>query len=179
MDPKDVRPAEWPDLDVPEMLRRLTAAGVDFVVIGGIAMVALGSSRNTRDLDIIFAPDDTNLTALGHVLVSLEARLRHIDDDLPFVPDDRTLTNVQLLTLDTSAGWLDIHRSVDGAPAYDVLRRRAERQDLGGFSVLVASPDDLIAMKRASGRPIDLQDIEELEAIKRLRKRRARNSPIP
>jgi hypothetical protein len=168
MDPKDKLPAEWPDLDVPEMLRRFTHAGVDFVVIGGIAMVALGSARNTRDLDIIFAPDDANLGALGDVLVGLEARLREIDEEVPFVPDGRALANMQLLTLETSAGWLDVHRSVDGAPPYDVLRRRAERQDLGGFSVLVASPDDMIAMKREAGRPIDLQDIEELEAIKRL-----------
>ena len=42
MDPKERIPAEWPPLDAREILRRLTAAGIDFVVIGGIAMVLLG-----------------------------------------------------------------------------------------------------------------------------------------
>jgi predicted nucleotidyltransferase len=171
MDPKDKRPAEWPDLDVPEMLRRLTSAGTDFIVIGGIAMIALGSARLTRDLDIVFACDEPNLQALGDVLVSLDARLRGVDEEVPFVPDARTLANVQLLTLETSAGWLDVHRRPDGAPRYATLRRRAERVDLGGFNVLVASPDDMISMKRESGRPVDLIDLEELAAIKRLRRR--------
>jgi hypothetical protein len=171
VDPKDKRPAEWPELDAEGMLRRLTEAGVDFVVIGGIAMLLHGSARLTRDLDIVFAPDDGNLEALGGVLVGLKAQLREITDDVPFVPDSQTLRDVQLLTLDTAAGWLDVHHDVDGAPRYDVLRRHAERMELGGFSVLVASPDDMIAMKLAAGRPVDLIDVDELQAIKRLRRR--------
>jgi predicted nucleotidyltransferase len=171
MDPKDQLPAKWPRLNAEEMLRRLTAAGVDFVVIGGIAVILSGSARLTRDLDIVFAPDDDNLEALGRVLQGLDARLREVDEPVPFVPDGRTLRKVQLLTLTTSEGWLDIHREVDGMPRYEELRRHAERLDVGDFNVLVASPDDMIAMKREAGRPIDLQDIEELEAIKRLRRR--------
>jgi Nucleotidyl transferase AbiEii toxin, Type IV TA system len=175
VDPKDKRPAEWPDLDAEGMLRRLTNAGVDFVVIGGIAMLLHGSSRLTRDLDIVFAADEGNLEALGTVLVGLEAQLRKIPEDIPFIPDARTLRNVQLLTLDTAAGWLDVHREVDGAPRYDVLRRNAERMDLGDFAVLVASPDDMIAIKLSAGRPVDRIDVEELQAIKRLRRRPRRS----
>lgn len=171
MDPKDNLPAEWPEFDVEHMLRRLTAVGVDFVVVGGIAMMLLGSARLTRDLDICFSPDEDNLEALGSVLVELEARLRGVDEDVPFSPDAATLRNVQLLTLTTSKGWLDVHRTLEGAPRYESLRRNAERYDIGGLSVLVASPDDMIAMKEAAGRLIDIADIEELKAIKRLRRR--------
>jgi hypothetical protein len=174
VDPKDRRPAEWPDLDVEEMLRRLVAAGVDFVVVGGIAMILLGSSRLTRDLDIVFATDKVNLESLSDVLLGLEAQLREVPDEVPFVPDERTLANVELLTLDTSAGWLDVHRRLDGAPAYEALRKRAERHNVGDFSVLVASPDDMLAMKEAAGRSVDLADVEELKAIIRLRRRLGR-----
>jgi Nucleotidyl transferase AbiEii toxin, Type IV TA system len=169
LDPKDRLPAEFPPLEAEEILRRLTAGGVDFVVIGGIALVLLGSPRMTRDLDIVFAPDDANLDALGRVLVDLDARLRGADRDLPFVADGATLRGVQLLTLETSQGWFDVHGSVDGAPPYRRLRANAERFEVADFSVLVASPDDMIAMKQAAGRPQDLIDVETLAAIKRLR----------
>ena len=172
MDPKDRFPAEWPDLDVREILGRLVSAGVDFVVIGGIAVLLHGYPRMTRDLDIVFAYDDANLESLGRVLVGLDAHLREVDENLPFVPDKRTLRGVELLTLATSAGWFDVHRLPRGVATYDRLRRNAERVDLDGISVLVASPDDLIAMKRAAGRPQDQIDIAALEAIKRLQNRK-------
>ena len=145
------------------------AAGVDFVVIGGIAVLLHGYPRNTRDLDIAFAYDEANLKALGGVLVDLGAELRDVDAPLPFVPDEQTLRGIELLTLQTTAGWLDVQRRTPGVASYEKLRRGAVRVDLDGFTVLVAGADDLIAMKRTAGRPQDLIDIAALEAIKRLR----------
>jgi predicted nucleotidyltransferase len=160
-----------PPLSADEILRRLVERGVDFVVIGGIAAVLHGSARNTFDLDICFATDHANLAALGEVLVGLGARLKGVDEDVPFVPDARTLRQVELLTLVTRLGELDVLARAPGAPTYQELRRNADRYDLGGFNVSVASIDDLIAMKQAAGRTKDLLDIEELEAIKRLHRR--------
>jgi Nucleotidyl transferase AbiEii toxin, Type IV TA system len=160
-----------PPLSADEILRRLVERGVDFVVIGGIAAVLHGSARNTFDLDICFATDDANLAALGDVLATLGARLKGVDEEVPFVADARTLRQVELMTLVTKFGELDVLTRPAGAPAYPGLRRRADRYDLGGFNVPVASVDDLIAMKQAAGRAKDLLDIEELEAIKRLRHR--------
>ncbi len=157
------------ELDAERILRALVARGVDFVVIGGIAAVLHGSARNTFDLDVCFATDDVNLHALGDVLVELGARLRGVPDDVPFTPDTRTLRRIEVLTLATVAGDLDVVARPSGAPGYAALRRRAERFDLGGFAVLVASVEDLIAMKQAAGRAKDVQDVAELEAILRLR----------
>lgn len=157
-----------PELDAEEILRRLTARGVDFVVIGGIAAVLWGSPRMTYDLDICFATDDTNLKALGQVLVDLNAQLRAVDEEVPFIPDATTLRRVEVLTLKTSAGELDLLARPAGAPTYDTLRKRATRVDLGDFNILISSLDDLIAMKRAAGRTKDLADVEELEAIRNL-----------
>jgi hypothetical protein len=165
-----VSPAERPELHADEILRRLTARGVDFVVIGGIASILHGSSRNTFDLDVCFATDPGNLEALGAVLLALNARLRGVEEDVPFVPDAATLGKIQTLTLATDLGDFDVLSRPDGAPGYEALRRAADRYDLGGFSVLVASVSDLIAMKRAAGRDKDLLDVGELEAILRLRR---------
>jgi predicted nucleotidyltransferase len=170
VDPKDELPGRWPEFDPSVLLRRFVEAGVDFVVIGGIAVILHGYPRITRDLDLLFASDDGNLEALGRVLTTLGASLRQLDEDVPFIADARTLDGVELLTLDTSAGWLDVHKTAPGAPPYERLRRNAERMDVGGFTVLVASIDDLLAMKRAAARPVDLADIEALEAIERLRR---------
>jgi predicted nucleotidyltransferase len=160
-----------PALSADEILRRLVERGVEFVVIGGIAAVLHGSARNTFDLDICFATDDANLTALADVLLALGARLKGVDESVPFVPDARALRRVEMLTLVTSLGELDVLTRPPGAPPYRELRRNADRYDLGGFNVSVASIDDLIAMKQAAGRPKDLLDVDELEAIKRLRHR--------
>jgi len=161
-----------PDLDAGAILRRLVERGVDFVVIGGIAAVLHGSPRATFDLDVSFAPDEGNLAALGEILVGLDARPAGVDEALPFTPDAATLRRIEVLTLDTSLGRLDVLARPAGAAVYEALRRRAERFDLGGFSVLVASIDDLVAMKRAAGRAKDLADVEELETIRRLRDER-------
>jgi len=158
-----------PDLDAQRILRALVDRGTDFVVIGGIATVLHGSSRNTFDLDVSSAADPQNLQALGEVLVSLGASLRGVPEDVSFVPDAATLRKVEVLTLDTVAGRFDVLARPAGVASYSELRRTAERYDVGGFVVLVASIPSLIAMKRAAGRPKDLADIAELEAILRLR----------
>lgn len=158
-----------PPLDPREILKRLVAAGVDFTVVGGIAVILQGYPRFTDDLDIAFAADTANLKALGQVLTDLEAGLRGVDETVPFVADERTLDGVDLLTLDTSAGWLDVHKNLKGIGSYAGLRRRADRVDLDGVAVLVASVDDLLAMKHAAGRPEDHTDIAALEEVKRQR----------
>ena len=153
------------------LLSHLTEHGVDFVVVGGLAATLHGSERNTFDLDICPAQDETNLQVLGQALIEVDAKLRGVEEDVPFLPDDRSLRGIQILTLDTSFGPLDILSRPDGAPPYKHLRARATRLDLGGQAVSVASIDDLVAMKRAAGRAKDNEDVERLESIERERRR--------
>ena len=154
------------------LLTALADAGVDFVVIGGIAVVAHGHIRTTRDLDITYATTPQNLRALGDFLVAAGARLRGVAELVPFVPDARTLDRVEMLTLETRLGSLDLLAAPPGAPPWETLRRRAEQIELDGHTVRVAAIADLVAMKQAAGRPRDLEDIEALEAIARIRRER-------
>jgi predicted nucleotidyltransferase len=160
--------ASWPEFDAVALLRPFVRRGVDFVVIGGIAMVAHGSARITRDLDVCFAADPTNLCLLAEALIDLGATT---DEDVSLPPDAATLARSERSTVTTPAGPLDLQRRPPGAPPYAELRGRAERIEVGGIGVLVASLDDLEAMKRAAGRPIDAIDLEEIAVIRRLRAR--------
>jgi hypothetical protein len=163
-------PPPLPDFSPRALLRKLVEGSVDFVVIGGIAAVARGSVQFTQDLDISYAPDQQNLDRLGRVLVELGARLRGVTDDVPFVPDGRTLRRTRVLTLETPIGLIDLLSQPDGAPEYARLRERATAASIAGVQIRVASIDDLIAMKKAAGRPKDLVAVEELEAIQRLQR---------
>jgi hypothetical protein len=159
----------FPELKLQALLGRLARAEVDFVVVGGVAVVFQGYGRATKDLDITYATSDDNLRRLGEVLLALHARLRGVPEDVPFVPDGRTLARARLLTLETDDGSLDLLADPPGAPPYATLRERADRVDLDGLVVAVAALDDLLAMKRAAGRPQDLVDIDALEVARRIR----------
>jgi nucleotidyltransferase AbiEii toxin of type IV toxin-antitoxin system len=168
--------ASWPDFRPATLIGKLLRAGVDFVVIGGVAVVIQASPRFTRDLDISYATDAANLERLGTLLIELDARLRGVEEDLPFSPDARTLRHAQMLRLTTRDGDLDLLADPPGSPGYPALRRRADIVDLDGDSVRVASLEDLIAMKRAAGRAQDEIDVESLE-VARSRLRGARRRP--
>jgi predicted nucleotidyltransferase len=160
-----------PELNLLPLLKRLTAGGVDYVVIGGVAVALQGYGRATKDLDIVYATDPANLDALGAVLMAAGARLRGIPEDIPFVPDGRTLRRTQILTLDTVDGGLDLLVDPSGAPPYETLRGRSEMVDYEGLQIRVVGLEDLLSMKRAASRPQDLADVEALETARRLRRR--------
>jgi hypothetical protein len=168
--------ANWPDFRPTELIGALVRAGVDFVVIGGVAVVVQASPRFTRDLDISYATDTANLEKLGALLVALDARLRGVEEDLPFTPDARTLRHARMLTLTTREGDLDLLVDPPGSPGYPALRRHADVVNLDGHSVRIASLEDLIEMKRAAGRPQDQTDLESLE-VARSRIRGTRRRP--
>ena len=171
--------ASWPDFRPTALIGALVRAEVDFVVIGGVAVVVQASPRFTRDLDISYATDTANLQRLGALLVSLDARLRGVEEVVPFTADARALSRTQMLTLSTRDGDLDLLADPPGSPGYPALRRHADIVELDGACVRIASLEHLIQMKRAAGRPQDEIDIESLEiARSRIRgKRRKPDSP--
>jgi len=169
--------ANIPELHLSALLHRLSEGGVDYVVVGGVAVAVQGYGRATKDLDITYATDPANLEALGEVLIAAEARLRGVPEDVPFIPDGRTLKRTQILTLDTVDGGLDLLVSPSGAPPYDAMRRRADLIEFEDILVRIVGLEDLLAMKRAAGRAQDLADIEALQAAQSLTRRARKNRP--
>lgn len=159
-----------PELQLIPLLRRLAEEGIDFVVIGGVAVEIHGYARFTKDLDIVYATNAANLERLGKVLVELGARLRGFED-LPFVPDVHTLRRTQMLTLVTPLGSLDLLVDPEGSARYEEMRERALTVDLDGIEVRVVALEDLLSMKRAARRPQDVADVDALLTTQRVQRR--------
>ena len=143
------------DFDPIPIIEALAEAEVDFVLIGGLAGGAHGSSYPTYDLDVMYARDRQNLERIAAVLTQLGATLRGAPPDLPFLLDAKTLEAGANFTFSTSLGSVDLLAFPTGAPPYEKIRDDAETIELGGHPVRVASLDHLIAMKEAAGRTKD------------------------
>lgn len=148
-----------------EILRRLVAAGAEFVVIGGLALGARGVVRATKDIDIVIAPDAENLKVVAEVAVAAGGHVQRGDALLgtPF-SIAAELAGGEQIAIDTDLGRLDIVQGLDGVPSFDELRSRASEAEVLGVNVAVCSVGDLRAMKRAAGRGQDLVDLENLDA---------------
>ena len=147
-------------------LRLLARHRVRFVLIGGQAAVVRGSPVLTQDLDICYAPDPDNLERLAAALRELRATLRGAPPGLPFQLDAKTLRAGGHFTFDTALGPLDCLGTPAGTNGFRDLDARAEDMDLDELIVRVASLDDLIRMKRASGRTKDRIALEWLGALR-------------
>jgi hypothetical protein len=156
--------AEEPFDPIP-LLRRFADAGVDFVVIGGVAGGVHGSSLSTYDVDLAYGREPGNLEKLAAVLGSIEAKLRGAPPDVPFPLDAKTLAAGSNFTFTTTMGSVDILGDPAGAPPYEQLRRGATLVDVEGRQIRVASLDHLIAMKEAAGRPKDKLQAAEYRVI--------------
>ena len=159
------RPPADPDL----LIRTLVEHGVEFLVVGGLAVVVHGHPRLTFDLDILPNPSADNMRKLAGALKELNAvafddRARELPLDLTH-PESLALGNY---FLKTDGGALDLFNG----PRPDLKRyRRLEQSSVEvsrkGSLFRVIGRADLIAMKREAGRDKDLADIAALTEIER------------
>jgi hypothetical protein len=161
-----------PPLDAVALLRALAEHDVEFVVIGGFSLAAHGVVRGTKDLDIVPAPARENLERLTSVLRAVDATPAAPDEgfrpeELPYELDADGLAAGGNWLLHTRHGRLDVMQDVLGA-SYDRLRAAAVAYRVAGEGpYLFAGLDDLIAMKRATGRPQDMIDVASLAQARR------------
>jgi hypothetical protein len=103
----------------------LCDAGVDFVVIGGVAATLHGSAQVTYDLGICYSRASTNLRRLIEALSPFHPRPRGFPGNLPFIWEEATLRNGRVLTLQTDIGEIDLLAEVTGLGAFDEVKQQA------------------------------------------------------
>lgn len=148
-------------LDAQRILEELAQQGVDFVLVGGLAVQTHGGTRMTNDVDVIPAPDRPNLVRLAEALRALGARvLNPGHEDLEI--DAAMLPRATLWQFATRHGDIDVLHDAPGAAPFPELRERALVIALDDVRVPVAGRDDLIRMKLARDRPSDRADVAAL-----------------
>lgn len=162
MTPEVIQP-----LDAEALLCVLRDHGVEFVVIGGLAVAAHGYVRATKELDIVPRPEPDNRRRLFAALLSVEAEPVEVGDlavdELPVAFAPEALDQGGNWALRTTRGRVDVMQWVAGVGSYDELSAGALVVELPGVGeVRFAGYDDLVTMKRAAGRPEDRADLARL-----------------
>ncbi len=158
--------------DFRALIRLLAQASIEFIIVGGAAATAHGSARLTEDLDIVYRRTDENVSRLIRALTPYEPYLRGAPAGLPFRWDELTIQSGLNFTLTTTLGALDLLGEITGGGGYEELLPHSIQLHLYDVECFCLGLARLIHVKRAAGRPKDLETIAELEAILEERKRR-------
>jgi len=153
------------DPNFEEFLPLLLRHQVKFILIGGGAAMAHGSARATYDVDVVYARDRENIGRLVEAMRPHSPYLRGAPRGLPFVFDEKTVRNGLNFTLTTTLGDIDFLGEVAGGGTYEQLLPHSEEVRAFGCKFLCVSLERLIQLKRAAGRPRDLEAIAELQAL--------------
>jgi hypothetical protein len=146
-----------------DLLHSFNAAGVRYLLVGGQAMRLTGMPRFSMDWDFFVPPlDEANFAKLNEILAE--------ELDTPLVPLGKRGENF-IQTYQTRWGVLQFHLGLPGVPRFDEAERSAViRNTEHGAPVKCLAGSDLLASKRAAGRPEDQADIAFLEELQRLGK---------
>ncbi len=147
------------------LLTALCDAEVEFILVGGVAARAHGSSRVTDDLDVAYARSPANLERIVTALAPFAPYPRGAPPGLPFDWSVATLRAGLNFTLSTTTGAINLLGEITGGGPYDALRPHAISVTAFERELLLLDLPWLIRVKRAAGRPKDLEVIAELEAL--------------
>jgi predicted nucleotidyltransferase len=151
--------------NLQKLLRTLDDHHVEFILIGGLAARAHGSSRLTDDVDVSYARSAHNVRRLVAALAPYKPYLRGAPPGLPFEWSEATIMLGLNFTLTTTLGAIDLLGEIVGGGRYEALLPHTISIGIFGRDTRILDLPWLIHVKRAAGRPKDLEVIAELEAL--------------
>jgi predicted nucleotidyltransferase len=151
--------------DFGALLQCLHDREVDFILVGGVAAVAHGSARLTQDVDVVYSRTRENIDRLARSLAEHDPYLRGAPPGLPFTWDTATINRGLNFTLTTNLGDIDLFGEIPGGGRYEDLVDHCITLELFGTPCRCLGLEWLIRVKRAAGRPKDLEAVAELEVL--------------
>jgi predicted nucleotidyltransferase len=151
------------------IIRELLQAGVDFMVIGGYAVIYHGYARGTGDLDIWLRPDSRNNQTF---IEALENYGIEPGDIRRITETDFSQANA--FHIGSAPDRVDFLTKIGGLN-YGECEKRKKFIDLEGRQVPVINLEDLIVNKLLSGRMKDKADVEELQRLMKSRNETKQN----
>jgi len=150
-----------------EIAAALEKAGVPFAIAGGYAVALHGAVRGTVDVDIVLRLSRSHFVAAEAALktLGLAPRLPVTGAEV-FDFREEYIKNRHLVAWSFSDPR-DPSRVVDIIITHDLAKLKVKRIESGGRTLPIVAVSDLIAMKKKSGRPQDLEDIRSLEALRK------------
>jgi hypothetical protein len=140
------------------LLQAFAAQRLEAVLIGNAAAALHGAPVTTLDFDFLFRETTTNLAKLKQVAKDCDAMILR-----PFYP----VSKLYRVVNDDLGLQADFMPMIHGIRSFEGVRARATQRMIGGFPLIVASLDDIIASKKAAGRERDLAVLPVLEQTRR------------
>jgi predicted nucleotidyltransferase len=151
--------------NLEKLLPTLVGAGVEFIIIGGVAGILHGSARATYDVDLVYSRNEQNIERLASVLSAYNPYLRNAPEGLPFVWDAKTIRHGLNFTLTTTIGDIDLLGEVAGGDTYSGFLPHSFEVEAFGVRFKCIDLPTLIRIKEAAGRPRDREAIAELRVL--------------
>jgi len=158
-----------------EIFREFQKQKVKYVLVGGIAVNLLGAMRNTADLDILVEMSDDNLKKIVTILKSQGYGVKQPVDPMK-IADRKTREDwiekkhMKAFNFYKEEELKEVDIVIESPVSFEEAEKSALRIKVNDLTLPVISLDQLIEMKRKTGRAVDKLDIEELIKIKKLKK---------
>jgi hypothetical protein len=148
--------------DPTALLKGLNEAGIEFILVGGLAEVAQGVPVTTFDVDIVHRQTEANVKKLLRFLKSIDAYQRRLDDKV-IEPNERDLRGKGHVLLTTRFGPLDVLAAIEQGRGFDALLEDTIAIEFQGRTIRVLTLEAIVALKRGSKDPKDQYRLPILE----------------
>ena len=153
---------ELTSVDLGAILEGLIEAGVDFILVGGLAAVVQGAPVTTMDVDIVHNQSPENIAKLLTFLKSIGAFHRRPDDKL-IEPQEGDISGMGHALFTTRLGPIDVLAAIEEGRAYGDLLEHTVAIGFRNHTIRVLDLKMLIQLKRASTNLKDKQRLPVLE----------------